>query len=76
MTFKAENAFDPDLDDLTAKQFQQKFQIGNTKYWELIHAGEIDAYRVGRVTRITGESSRRWRDRHRIDPNNVRGEVK
>jgi excisionase family DNA binding protein len=71
---KQKYCFDPNIPDLTSTQFRQKIPCSSETYWRLIKNGEIEAYRVGRDSRITAESVQLYRLRHRIDPDNVRGD--
>lgn len=54
--------------DLTGSQVREELNIGNTKFWELINSGEIEAYRVGNHTRVPPHSVDAHKERHRVIP--------
>lgn len=56
------------LGDLSAKGVQQELGIGNSKTWELIRTGQLEAYKVGRITRVRRESIEAFKARNRIEP--------
>jgi excisionase family DNA binding protein len=56
------------LGDFSMKGVQAELDIGNTKSWELVRTGELEAYRVGRNVRVTRDSVERYKRRNRIQP--------
>jgi len=55
---------------LTSAQVLALLQIGRTKLWELVRAGELPAYRIGSgrngVLRFRRDEVMRWLDRTRV----------
>lgn len=57
--------------DPTGPQVRAELNCGNTKYWELINSGELEAYRVGSRTRVFRHSLDSYKERHRVIPKQV-----
>ena len=54
---------------LTLAEVQRVLDLGRTKTYELVAAGEIPAVKIGRVLRVNREELDRWLETKRVvDP--------
>ncbi|HVC40455.1 MAG TPA: helix-turn-helix domain-containing protein [Candidatus Saccharimonadales bacterium] len=49
---------------LTVRDVEQQLQLGRTRTYELLRAGEIPAIRIGRVLRVPRDALLQWIDAH------------
>ena len=47
----------------TPKEAFAAIGVGNTKGWELISSGQLEVFKIGRATRVTTASVRRFVER-------------
>ena len=69
--FSARTARGVPLPDLRRSEIQEILGIGSAKFYELIHSGDLEAYRVGGpkgALRVTREALERFRARNRVQP--------
>lgn len=50
---------------LTPKEVEEALQIGRDRFYELVNSGDLPAYRIGRLIRVSPEDLEKFKENHR-----------